>query len=129
MCTRQCHFLTWCFVVQYSLWISMCNWVWKMPRTVIFSKIASVILDKQKSEDSLSEDFLSILNPSEITKLLWKKDQNKSSNYNVDRKHIENCSWNVIFWKFHSIACVFEWVDIHSFLIMSKFHLKVRFWF
>ena len=65
---RQCHFLTWCFVVQYSLWISMCNWVWKMPRTVIFSKIGSVILDMEKLEDCLSEDFLSILKPSEITK-------------------------------------------------------------
>ena len=74
---RQCHFLTWCFVVQYSLWISMCNWVWKMPRTVIFSKIASVILDMEKLEDCLSEDFLSILKPSEITKR-QKMDQNKS---------------------------------------------------
>ena len=39
-----------------------------MPRTVIFSKIASVILDMEKLEDCLSEDFLSILKPSEITK-------------------------------------------------------------
>ena len=46
-----------------------------MPRTVIFSKIASVILDKQKSEDSLSEDFLSILNPSEITKIMYQESQ------------------------------------------------------
>ena len=38
-----------------------------MPRTVIFSKIASVILDMEKLEDCLSEDFLSILKTSEIT--------------------------------------------------------------
>ena len=38
-----------------------------MPRTVIFSKIASVILDMEKLEDCLSGDFLSILNRSEIT--------------------------------------------------------------
>ena len=76
--SRQCHFLTWCFDVQYSLWISMCNWVWKMPRTVIFPKIASVILDMEKLEDCLSEDFLSILKPSEITNcqhsISWKLD-------------------------------------------------------
>ena len=43
-----------------------------MPRTVIFSKIASVILDMEKLKDCLIEDFLSILNPSEITKFFKK---------------------------------------------------------
>ena len=69
---RQCHFLTWCFVVQYSLWISIRNYVLKLARAVITSKITSVILDKQKSEDDLTEDFLSILKRLEITKLFYK---------------------------------------------------------
>ena len=47
-------------------------------RTVISSKIASVILDKQKSEDDLSGDFLSIMKTTEITKIHEKMDQNKS---------------------------------------------------
>lgn len=46
-----------------------------MPRTVIFSKIASVILDKQKSEDDLTEDFLSIMKTTEITKIGQKLDR------------------------------------------------------
>ena len=46
----------------------MGNLVLKMSRTVIFSKIASVILDMEKSEDLQQEDFLSILKPSEITR-------------------------------------------------------------
>ena len=39
-----------------------------MLLTVIFSNITSVILELQKSETYQIEDFLSILNPSEITK-------------------------------------------------------------
>ena len=58
-----------------------------MPRTVIFSKIASVILDMEKLEDCLIEDFLSILNPSEIT-ILQKMYQNKSTNYDDKWKKI-----------------------------------------
>ena len=44
----------------------------KISRTVINSKCASVILDKQKSEDDLTEDFLSILKPLEITEMFHK---------------------------------------------------------
>ena len=47
----------------------MLNCVLKMSRTVISSKIASVILELEKSEVVLSEDILSILKPSEITNI------------------------------------------------------------
>ena len=50
----------------------MRNYVLKLARAVITSKITSVILDKQKSEDDLTEDFLSILKRLEITKLFYK---------------------------------------------------------
>ena len=43
----------------------------KMLWTVIITKIASLILEKEKSEDVLTEDFLSILKPSEITKIYY----------------------------------------------------------
>ena len=46
-----------------------------MPRTVIFSKIASVILDMENLEDCLREDFLSILKTTEITKIMDQESQ------------------------------------------------------
>ena len=52
-----------------------------MPRTVIISKFTSAILDFQKSEGLPTEDFLSIMKPSEITKVYQKLDRNKSSRY------------------------------------------------
>ena len=52
-----------------------------MSRTVISSKIASSILELQKSEIVWNEDILSIMKTSEITKILQKTDQNKSKRY------------------------------------------------
>ena len=52
-----------------------------MSRTVISSKIASSILELQKSEVVWNEDILSIMKTSEITKILQKTDQNKSKRY------------------------------------------------
>ena len=78
----------------------MCNCVLKMPWTVISSKIASVILELQKSEVVWSEDFLSILKPSEITKIK-EKIQSKSSNYDDNSKIL-------YFGSYYSIVCVFE---------------------
>ena len=46
------------------------NYVLKLPRTLILHKITSVILEMEKLNHLLNEDFLSILKPSEITKIL-----------------------------------------------------------
>ena len=56
----------------------MQNNVLKKPWGLIFLKIASPILDRQNSKEDQTEDFLSILKPSEITKIYRKMDRNKS---------------------------------------------------
>ena len=48
------------------------NYVLKLPRAPILHKITSVILEMEKLNHLLNEDFLSIMKPSEITKILKK---------------------------------------------------------
>ena len=70
----------------------MTNYFIKIPHTVISSNIASVILVSRKSKQELTEDFLFILNPSEITKTHQKWNErsqcNHENNYNYFRIHI-----------------------------------------
>ena len=42
----------------------------KLPRTLTFHKMTSVILEMEKLNHLLNEDFLSFLKTSEITKIL-----------------------------------------------------------
>ena len=70
----------------------MRNYVLKMSHTAIFSKSTLVILDWQNSVGLQIEDFLSILNSSEITN---DEKQNKSSNYDDEPKYIT--FWKILF--------------------------------